>query len=144
MIELKDLRKGNFVNYKNEIFQIKSIDTAGEKTDIEFTCPSKNEGFEPFIPRFKELNFIPLNKEILTVIGFNFFIDKKGDIFFTHANLERFCILESNGIFSSVVGPRINYVHELQNFFFVKNEREMETNKLNIFFDIIILQNGKN
>lgn len=144
MIELKDLRKGNFVNYKNEIFQIKSIDTASGRTDIEFTCPSKNEGFEPFIPKLKELDFIPLNKEILTVLDFNHFINEKGDLLLTHINLERFCILESNGIFSSVMGPRINYIHELQNFFLIKNEKEMDTNKLNIFLKQIFLENGEN
>lgn len=136
MIQLIDLRKGNLIEYKNEIFEIESIDSASGRTDISFNPPLRNESFQIFNPKLGDLEFIPIEKELLTELGFKYFNDKKGNTFFVNKNIDPFNIVESNGVFRCIVPCfiRITFIHELQNLFFFLKGKEIETSKLITFF----------
>lgn len=143
MIELIDFKIGILIRYRNEFFEIVSIDSSPSgKIHYSFNPPLRNKDFQIFNPKTSDLISIPLSKEILKALGYNIFIDKNGDIFF---NSENFQIVESNGIFNCQVPctKRIAFIHELQNLFFLLNGKQIDIKNLMTFLENTIYKMRK-
>ncbi len=115
MIQAKEVRIGNLVEFNGEVFEIESIsrDLPNIKLD------SRGIGVVPWV----SLNGVTLTEEWLVKFGFEFNVDyvifKNGfTICFEKQGSWLNCFLESIGI-------EILYVHQLQNLYFALTAQEL-------------------
>lgn len=122
MIEAKQLRIGNWVNFDNRNWLINSVTKDFPYLEtIEF-------GFG--IVEYRNIEPIPLTPEILEKCGF----DPTSKGFFKHPNWYNVSLKYIRGTYSlrfnftDIVATNIDYVHQLQNLYFALTGEELTIN----------------
>jgi hypothetical protein len=119
MVEKELLKAGNLVSFKGENFLIESIDYNNDRTDIclyNFSnMPFENKAYA----KEEMLEFIPLNKEILSCLEFKINGGVNGSYVNQHKDCKSFYVLQGNYGFEFCIGycKKIRYLHEFQNLF---------------------------
>lgn len=136
MIKANELRKGNLVQtgiIEKVIIEVKTIHEDGvNETFSEFDLDYPDSPPLRNVRKFEDLEPIPLTAEILERYGFTY-TASFGECRFSKDELE----MDEN--FNPLVqekdeylfyGKRIDYLHELQNFYYDLNKKELEIKEL--------------